>query len=172
MIWVAIALVAVIAWYLSFIASRLDRLHHRVETSWAALDGALQRRASVAMELAISGLLDPAQSVLLTAAAHDAREAHESQRIPAEQDLGAALFTILGDDESVNWLSQEDLGNDLVDEMTDANRRVEFALASFNDAVESARIVRSKPLVRLFRLAGRATLAQPFNLAVEIPTLR
>ncbi|MEY4888732.1 MAG: hypothetical protein RL237_795, partial [Actinomycetota bacterium] len=27
-----------IGWYLSFLASRLDRLHHRVETSWATLD--------------------------------------------------------------------------------------------------------------------------------------
>ena len=35
-------------WYLSYSATRLDRLHHRVETSWANLDGLLQRRAAVA----------------------------------------------------------------------------------------------------------------------------
>ena len=34
-------------WYLSFSATRLDRLHQRVETSWAALDGLLQRRAAI-----------------------------------------------------------------------------------------------------------------------------
>jgi len=37
-------------WYLSFSATRLDRLHHRVETSWANLDGLLQRRAAVALK--------------------------------------------------------------------------------------------------------------------------
>ena len=30
--------IVIIGWYLSFLASRLDRLHHRVETSWATLD--------------------------------------------------------------------------------------------------------------------------------------
>jgi hypothetical protein len=35
-------------------------LHHRVETSWANLDGLLQRRAAVALEIAKSELADPA----------------------------------------------------------------------------------------------------------------
>ena len=35
-------------WYLTFSATRLDRLHHRVETSWANLDSLLQRRAAIA----------------------------------------------------------------------------------------------------------------------------
>ena len=55
------ALLAVFAlWYLSYSATRLDRLHHRVETSWANLDGLLQRRAAVALEIAKSELADPA----------------------------------------------------------------------------------------------------------------
>ena len=63
------ALIAIIAlWYLSYSATRLDRLHHRVETSWANLDGLLQRRAAVALEIAKSELADPASSLLLTAA--------------------------------------------------------------------------------------------------------
>ena len=33
-----ILIVVLLGWYLSFLASRLDRLHHRVETSWATLD--------------------------------------------------------------------------------------------------------------------------------------
>ena len=44
----------VVIWYLSFLATRLDRLHHRVETSWANLDGLLQRRAAIALEIARS----------------------------------------------------------------------------------------------------------------------
>ena len=39
-------------WYLSYSATRLDRLHNRVETSWANLDVLLQKRAAVALEIA------------------------------------------------------------------------------------------------------------------------
>lgn len=172
MTWFWIAVVAVVAWYLSFTATRIDRLHHRVETSWAALDAALQRRASVAMELAISGLLDPAQSMVLTAVAHDAREASDRERNSAEADLSSTLLSLFPDEESTSFLREQPLGEDLVDEISEANRRLEFAVASFNDAVESARIVRSKPIVRSLRLAGRAKLPKPFTIGVEIPTLR
>lgn len=172
MTWFWIAVVAIVAWYLSFTASRIDRLHHRVETSWAALDAALQRRASVAMELAISGLLDPAQSMILTAVSHDAREAQDVSRSTAEADLSVALLSLFPDEESIALLRGQPLGHDLVEEMGEANRRLEIAVASFNDAVESARILRSKPLVRALRLAGTARLPQPFTIGVEIPTMR
>jgi hypothetical protein len=84
---VAAGLLVVVAWYLSWTASRLDRLHARVEGSRAALDAQLVRRASVALELATSTLLDPASSVLLATAAHDAREAGADSREMAESDL-------------------------------------------------------------------------------------
>ena len=59
----SIALVVIfIIWYLSYSATRLDRLHHRVETSWANLDGLLQRRAAVALEIAKSDIADPASA--------------------------------------------------------------------------------------------------------------
>jgi hypothetical protein len=32
---VSALLILLVLWYLSFTATRLDRLHHRVETSWA-----------------------------------------------------------------------------------------------------------------------------------------
>ena len=47
-------------WYLSFTASRLDRLHHRVETSWASLDALLQQRAALALEVSHLPRIDPA----------------------------------------------------------------------------------------------------------------
>jgi len=49
----AILLVVLVAWYLSFSASRLDRLHHRVETSWATLDALLQQRAALADDIVV-----------------------------------------------------------------------------------------------------------------------
>ena len=51
---ILILIVAFFAWYLSYSATRLDRLHHRVETSWANLDSLLQRRAAIAIEIARS----------------------------------------------------------------------------------------------------------------------
>ena len=51
--------------YVSWRAGRIDRLHARVDMARAALDATLLRRSSVALELATSGLLDPATSLLL-----------------------------------------------------------------------------------------------------------
>ncbi len=64
-----------LAWFVWVVASRLDRLHRKVATSRAALENQLVRRASVAAELAASGLLDPVSSVLVGDAAWTALSA-------------------------------------------------------------------------------------------------
>src|SRR5262249_59927672 len=78
-------------------ASRLDRLHSRVEAARPALDLTLVRRASAASELASSGLLDPAASLLLADAVRRARQADPAERDLAESDLTRALRATLGD---------------------------------------------------------------------------
>src|SRR5258708_13693359 len=80
--------------YVSWRAGRLDRLHARVEAARAALDAALVRRSSISVELAASGLLDPATSLLIAGAAHDARAAGEPDE-RAESDLTRALRAAL-----------------------------------------------------------------------------
>jgi hypothetical protein len=72
---IVVVVVAILGVYVSWRAGRLDRLHARLEARRAALEVALVRRSSVALELASSGLLDPATSLLLASAAHDARSA-------------------------------------------------------------------------------------------------
>jgi len=62
---VIILFVVLIGWYLSFSASRLDRLHHKVETSWATLDALLQQRAALAHEIVAESNLDPATAYLI-----------------------------------------------------------------------------------------------------------
>jgi hypothetical protein len=84
-------------WYLSFSATRLDRLHHRVETSWANLDVLLQKRAAIALEIAHSDLADPATSMLLTGAAYQARDAEVKNRSMAESGLSGALGLLISD---------------------------------------------------------------------------
>ncbi len=70
---IVVALALFIGVYVSWRAGRIDRLHARVEMARTALDVTLLRRSSVALELATSGLLDPATSLLLAAAVHGTR---------------------------------------------------------------------------------------------------
>ena len=95
-----VALAVLVGVYVSWRAGRLDRLHARVDTARAALDAALLRRSSVALELAACGVLDPATSLLLAGAAHDARAAGEPTEL-AESDLTRALRAVVG--QPVKW---------------------------------------------------------------------
>lgn len=81
-------------WWVWVAASRLDRLHRKVATSRAALDNQLLRRASAAVELASTGLLDPVSSVLVGEAAWAALSAGGHGRA----ELLAALPGLADDD--------------------------------------------------------------------------
>src|SRR6201986_5184607 len=98
---IVLVVLAVVLWgfYVSWRASRLDRLHNRVEAARTALDLALVRRASAAADLASSGQLDPATSILLAAAVRRARQADQAERDLAESDLTRALRATVGDPE-------------------------------------------------------------------------
>ncbi|MEY4657750.1 MAG: hypothetical protein RL466_563 [Actinomycetota bacterium] len=141
-----------IAWYLSYSATRLDRLHHRVETSWANLDGLLQRRAAIAIEIARTEISDPAASLLLTFAAHQARDANMRDRSQAESGLNGALEILLEGDH--NNFQEKEL--ELINELKDLNEKIEMGIAIHVDAVNRTIKVRKKPIIRLFRLAGSA----------------
>jgi len=69
-------------WLLWISASRLDRLHRKVVSSRAVVDAQLVRRATVAGELAASGLLDPVSSVVLGESAWQALTAATSSSPP------------------------------------------------------------------------------------------
>lgn len=141
-----------VAWYLSYSATRLDRLHHRVETSWANLDSLLQKRAAIAIEIARSEISDPAASFLLTLAAHQARDASMQERSVAESGLNSALRILLEGDEKN--LGAKEL--ELVEELKDLNQKIEMGIAIHVEAVQRTIMVRRKPLIRIFRLAGTA----------------
>lgn len=162
-IWAGVAVV-LFGMYLSWTAGRLDRLHARIDAARAALDAQLVRRASVAIELATSSLLDPAASLLLLDAAHAARQAEDEHREVAESQLSLALRAVLEEPEQVAALRAEPGGEDAVRDLTAAVRRVPMARRFHNDAVRAARAVREHRLVRYFRLAGSA----PFPLAFEM----
>jgi len=149
-------------WYLTFSANRLDRLHHRVETSWANLDSILQRRAAIAQEIAHFGEIDPATNLILTAAAHQARVAEISERSEAESGLSEAL-KLLRDESDIPHIHPEPFKE--LDLLTD---RLRTAIAIHQEAVRATVNRRSKLIFRLFRLAGRAPLPVTFPFEDDV----
>ena len=110
---VAICLVLVLAWYLSYSAARLDRLHAKVEGALSALDAHVVRRAEASLELVNSGAIDPASGFLIAAAASQSLERvnehtfesdllegqHFAGRESVESELTEALLAALPPDE-------------------------------------------------------------------------
>jgi hypothetical protein len=174
----AFAVLLVLGWYLSYSASRLDRLHHRVETLRAALDAQLARRAAAAVEAA--PLLDPATGLLVADAAAQALAAGETRAEtsetewieaggPAEElenDLTRALHVAFGDPAEVAQLRDSaPLAAQSLDLLTQACTRVQLARRFHNDAVAAAVRMRRKPVVRWARLAGYAP--QPAMVEID-----
>ena len=171
---VILALVIVLLafiWYLSFSATRLDRLHHRVETSWEHLDALLQRRASIALEIAHETDLDPAMDILLTASAYESRELEECSidyamsRSDAESMLS----------ESLKLLRESAQSGDItvkvayLDQLSSITDKVKIAISAHVEAVNAVQNLRSKFLYRAFHLYGRAKL--PFRYSFENDSL-
>jgi hypothetical protein len=170
----ALLVLALLAWYLSFSASRLDRLHHRVEGARSALDAQLVRRAETAVELATSGALDPASGLLVAGAAAEALEAGEREdlgehgREAAESDLSRALQAAIAPD-TVQALRDDPFAGPLLERLRAACHRVQLARRFHNDAVTDATRVRAKRISRWARLAGRALPPQTFEMDDDPP---
>jgi hypothetical protein len=163
--WVLFAFILLISlWYLSFTATRLDRLHHRVETSWANLDVLLQKRAAVALEIAHSDIADPASSMLLTGAAYQARDADIQNRSQAESGLSGALGLLLEDSHHLATAAD----NVLLTELSALTDKIRVAIAIHTDAVNRTQMVRSKFVVKVFRLAGTAPLPITYEFESDV----
>jgi hypothetical protein len=179
-LWIAVAVLLLLGWYLSFSAARLDRLHHRVESSRAALDAQLVRRAAAAVEAA--QMLDPSSGLLLADAAAEALAAGESAdptvddpiarplgREEWENELSRALHAALDDPEHAARLRTEAIAADALDVLGQACERVQLARRFHNDAVAQAQRVRRKWVVRWAWLAGRARMPEMFEIDDSIP---
>lgn len=188
-LWALLGLVigVLLGWYLLFLASRLDRLHRRVEGAQAALDNQLLRRATAATELAGSGVLDPASSLLVAGAAVQAIEAgegraaqiavdpfsgsrmdeHDADREAAESDLSYALRATLDE------LPEDHAAviGEHLDALAAVCHRVCLARRFHNDAVLQAQAVRRKRVVRIARLQGRAPVPQTVEMDDEPPRI-
>ena len=187
---IVLAVLALVLWgfYVSWRASRLDRLHNRTEATRTALDLALVRRASAAAELASSGLLDPASSLLLADAVRRARQADAAERDLAESDLTRALRATLGDPEfraelragdggeaapaaatgpaagAVEPEDDQDDATELLDEVEKAANQVFIARKFYNDVAGRTLDARRRPLARVLRLSGSARQPEFFEM--------
>ncbi|MCI1262731.1 MAG: hypothetical protein LKG20_10760 [Tetrasphaera jenkinsii] len=188
MTWVVlgIAVLLAAAWYLSYSAARLDRLHAQVEGALSALDAHLVRRAEATLELANSGALDPASALLLAGAASESLERttarlreddlldgqHFGGRESVESELTQALTLALTPPVVASILAQDGLASDALERVEAAGRRVQLARRFLNNSVKNVQRVRGKVVVRLFRLAGHADLPQTVEFDDEIPAVR
>ena len=180
---IVLAVLALVLWgfWVSWRASRLDRMHNRVEAARTALDLALVRRASAASDLALSGLLDPATSVLLADAVRRARQADAAERDLAESDLTRALRATLGNPEFRRELldgggQPEGTGEpdgeprepddpvELIDEVERAAHQVFLARKFYNDVAGRTIEARDRPLAKMLRLSGTATAPEFFDM--------
>jgi len=162
--------------YVSWRAGRIDRLHARVDMARAALDATLLRRSSVALELATSGLLDPATSLLLASAVHGTRaggsggvgtpgqQGGDRPRDLAESDLTRALRAAFSQPAFRSSLSGSDGADELLAEVEAASHQVFLARKFYNDLVAVTRDARHRPLARLLRLSGKADIPVFFEM--------
>jgi hypothetical protein len=175
---IVIAAALLIGVYVSWRAGRIDRLHARVEMARAALDVTLLRRSSVALELATSGLLDPATSLLLAAAVHGTRpgppggygaagsppETTHRPRDLAESDLTRALRAAFSQPGFRSSLTGKEGADELLAEVEAAAHQVFLARKFYNDMVAATREARRRPLARVLRLSGKAKAPEFFEM--------
>src|ERR1700722_9299710 len=160
---IVIAVMACVGVYISWRAGRLDRLHARLEAAPAALDAALVRRSAVALELASSGLLDPATSVLLAGAAHDARAARTAREQP-ESDLTRNLRAVFSQPEFRGAPAGSEAAEERLTELEGSAHQVFLARKFYNDAVAATQAARRRWLARALRLAGSAPSPEFFEI--------
>jgi len=164
----AVVLVALVLW-LSWTANRLDRIHHRIDVARATLDARLLSRSGAALEVAASGRLDPARSLLLLDAAHAARAADRGEFEGAESELSESLRAVFASRGEVEQLRADPSAGPMLTELTDDCRKVELARRFHNDLVVSGRTLRSRRRVRWCRLAGHAPPLRTVDLDDALP---
>jgi 8-oxo-dGTP pyrophosphatase MutT (NUDIX family) len=161
MVWLAAVIAVLVAVLVLFVAwvyqtaNRLDRLHVRYDLSWQALDAALARRAVVARAIAVDAFGGAAEGKRLAALADAAERAPRHAREAYENELSAALAMV----------DPAALPSALVAELADAEARVLLARRFHNDAVRDTLALRERPMVRLLRLGGTASLPTYFEIA-------
>jgi hypothetical protein len=159
----AVVLAVLLTTWVSFTATRLDRLHARVDAAQAALDAQLVRRAAAVLHVAQGadiGLTqadhrryeDIAQTALIGAPGDRQRAENAVSRAVTELVAGPAPLPPESDRE-----------------LREAAERVLIARRFYNDAVRDTRTLRARRMPRWLRLAGRRGLPEFFDIDDTLP---
>lgn len=185
---VALALV-LLASGLVQVAHRLDRLNLRVQAAAESLRAARAGRSAAALELATSGGLDPAASLLLADAAHRAREALDDPAHGAvDLDLGGADGNATDGHVGQVERAETDLteairavaeqspvdGTDPTEDFADLDRAglmLSMARRLYNDAAAQCTQLHAARAVRWFRLAGHSRPPATLDFDDVVPAL-
>ncbi len=149
----AVALVVLLAVWVTWTANRIDRLDARAAAARSSLDAQLVRRAAGARVIAeadAATLGSDAQR--LRRAAQEALTADDAGREAAENDLGRILSQLEVTDPA------------RLAELREASSRVAIARSFYNDAVRDVHGLRGQRLPRLFHLGARRPLPSFFEI--------
>jgi hypothetical protein len=89
--------------------------------------------------------------MLILSAAHGTVIANQSERADAEEELSRLLLSLL-DEEAL------DSDGEIFQELSQAREKLRLAIAIHLEAVTRTQSQRARPIVKIFRLAGRAPL--------------
>ena len=140
---VVVAAVVLIATYVTWTASRVDRLHARAAAAFAALDAQSVRRAALSIDLG-----ERTGVVEVQTAAKSVLNAHPDDREAAENDLTHALRAAAPADP----------------DLEEANRKLVMARQVHTDLVRDALAVRDRRLVRVLGLSRRHAAPRFFDI--------
>jgi hypothetical protein len=152
-----VVLVVAISTYLTWVATRVDRLHARASAAYSALDAHSIRRAAAA-----AGLGERFALVDVQTAAKSVLAAADEDRATVENDLTARLRASIGTPVRV-------LDGDEVESAVEASRRLGLARQLHTDLVRDARAIRRQPVVRLLGFARKYPVPRFFD--IDDPTL-
>jgi hypothetical protein len=158
--------VLAVGWYLSHQAGRVDRLHHRVDSTAAALRANLHLRAQTLNMAAQRVGGQAGQDAAASAAASLTQPwADNATLASVENAVTAAIWRLLAQPGG-----RQALGAEGIDQLRHACRRVQLARRFHAEAVQACRLVRQQKLVRWLRLAGHATMPRTIDFADDVPT--
>jgi LemA protein len=140
-IWLAVALAAVVVTLLVLLYNRLTRARNRTSAAWGDVDAELRRRADLVPELnaAVAEYAQHERSVLEAAAeARIAASGNEpGERAVAERRLGTAIGGVVGIAEANPELRASERFADLSAQLSQSEDRIALARMVYNDTVQT-----------------------------------
>ncbi len=163
---VTVAVVVMIATYLTWLASRLDRLAVRVTDARAGLTSQLALRVDAAGDLARRcELAELGEAVARARSVHVGRAAGG----PLDNDVEAVENALSRALRSPAVAATGDRAPDALHAVDVAAARVALARQLHNDAVRDVRALRGRRIVRVLRLSGRRGLPAYFEIDDALP---